>query len=144
MIYYLILKYLPFEEYLYKIDYAETIALASSSSANAFRSDRNPSFFEFPFSIGDYVIIEGDSISFYNGVQKCLSITGVESTGFTFFTDKPPVLGTSTSGGIIKRADNESSEITEHPLSSEKTAYYSGLKLKDIAGLSNIELNDLN
>ena len=133
--------YLPFEEYLVVNEYNYTTI--SSSTYNKFKVN-DSSEFELSFFGGEYVIVEGDGVSFYNGVQTLLSFFGDGSGGYDLTTNKPALKGTSNSGGLMYRADYEATPLTDESLlSSKKTAFYSGLKLKDIAGISNSELNDL-
>lgn len=135
--------YLPFEEYLYEVNYNTTTISSSNSFNNFLVEDLDSIGFKSFLNPNEYIIIKDDNESFYNGVQKLITIIGTQGNR-SYTTDKPALKGISNSGGIITRADNEASVITnDSDLSSEKTAFYSGLKLKDIAGLSNSELNDL-
>lgn len=135
-------KYLPFEEYLYVLRY--DVAEANSSSFNIFTinggfADDN----RLSFSDGDYVIVQDDSQAFYNGVQKVNKFS-LNFGNFYVYTDKPALKGVSNSGGLMYRADYEATPFSSPALfSSEKTAFYSGLKFEDIAGLNDTELNNL-
>jgi hypothetical protein len=135
-------RYLPFEEYLVKLSYDETTT--TSTSINQFKvnsysivNDR------LSFYIGDDVTVEGDANSFYNGTQKCNSVL-FSGSDILINTNKPALNGVSSSGGFAYRADYAATPLTDETLiSSEKTAYFTGLKYKDISGLSNTDLNNL-
>ena len=137
-------SYIPFEEYLVKLDYTSTI-ISSSSSINVFQKSPVLGVFNaLSFGIGDNVIVEGDGVSFYNGVQKITSFSSSTSGNYyRFTTNKPALKGTSNSGGVMYRADYEATPLTDESLIRSNITFYSGLKLKDIAGLSNVELDDL-
>ena len=137
-------SYMPFEEYLVKLDYTSTIT-SSSSTRNIFEKSPVLGVFNaLSFGIGDDVIVEGDGVSFYNGVQKITSFSSSSANNYyRFTTDKPALKGTSSSGGVMYRADYEATPLTDESLIRSNIAYYSGLKLKDIAGFSNVELDDL-
>ena len=135
-------RYLPFEEYLVKLSYDETTT--TSSSVNTFKANSiniNNDFLSF--ANGDNIIVEGDSQSFYNGTQKC-TYFNFTSNDWVFNTNKPALNGISTSGGVAYRADYAATPLTvETQISSEFTAYLTGLKYKDLSGLTNTELNTL-
>ena len=135
--------YLPFEEYLYKFNY-ELAAENSSAVLNEFKNN-NVNFEEdkLSFSVNDFVIVEGDGVSFYNGIQKCINFS-FSGVSYGFFTNKPAVKGVSYSGGFIYRADYEATTFTDKRIrSNKKTAFYSGFKFEDVAGLNDTELNNL-
>lgn len=133
-------RYLPFEEYLVKLNY--DVTTTTSTSINQFKvinKDGNVDFLSF--ASGDSIIIENDNETFYNGVQKCTSFN-FGSTDWLFNTDKPALDGMSVSGGVAYRADYTATPLTvESQISNYYTCFYSGLKLNDVSGLNNIELN---
>ena len=135
-------KYLPFEEYLVKLNYDRTSVI--SSRYNKFVTDNATTDDDIlVFNEGDYVIIEGDSESFYNGVQKCILSSANTQPRF-FETDKPGLKGASVSGGLVYKADYEPTVIIDNlNISTQKTTLYSGLKFEDVAGLNDVELNNL-
>ena len=135
-------KYLPFEEYLVKLSYDETTT--TSNTINQFRANSINTTIDFlSFANGDNIIIEGDADSFYNGTQKC-TFFNFTASDWVFNTNKPALNGVSTSGGVAYRADFAATPLTiESNISSEYTAYFTGLKYKDISGLSNNDLNNL-
>jgi len=135
-------KYLPFEEYLVKLSYDETTT--TSNTINQFRANSINTTIDFlSFANGDNIIIEGDADSFYNGTQKC-TFFNFTASDWVFNTNKPALNGASTSGGVAYRADFAATPLTiESNISSEYTAYFTGLKYKDISGLSNVDLNNL-
>ena len=136
-------KYLPFEEYLYVLDYDAT-TIASSSSQNIFKVNAvDLALDKYSFAPNDNVIVKDDSNSFYNGVQNCLGFNGAGGDWY-FTTNKPALNGISLSGGKMYRADYESTPLTdENLISAEKTSFLSGLKYNDISGLNDTELNTL-
>ena len=135
-------RYLPFEEYLVKLSYDETTT--TSTSFNSFKINSvNVNVDLLSFANGDNIIVEGDGEAFYNGTQKC-TFFNFTSNDWFFNTNKPALNGTSVSGGVAFRADYAATPLTiENNISAEFTAYYTGLKYKDISGLSNTELNTL-
>ena len=136
-------SYIPFEEYLYKLRFEKTTS--TSNQFNKFLTEDLVSGEDYAtYGIGDYVIVEGSSESFYNGVQKCIgfSFDSLNNDWITT-TDKPALKGTTVDTGFIYRADYEATSLIDVLLIRSHTAFYSGLKLKDIAGLSNVELDDL-
>ena len=134
-------SYIPFEEYLVKLNYDNTGLFNNSFNTFILNSVDVTSNYN-SFSTNDYIIVEGDSEDFYNGVQKLISFN-FSGGDWNFLTDKPALKGTSNSGGVMYRADYEATPLTDETLIRSHTAFYSGLKLKDIAGLSNTELEDL-
>ena len=136
-------KYLPFEEYLYKAEYNSTST--TSTSINQFEiTGVNVSVDKLSYAVGDVIIIENDSTTFYNGTQKCISFLFTGTTTWQFTTDKPALDGVSLSGGVAYRADYAATPFTnELDISGVYTCFYSGLKYKDVSGLNNTELNDL-
>ena len=135
-------NYLPFEEYLVKLSYDETTN--TSTSFNRFQINSINTTVDFlSFADGDNIIVEGDADSFYNGTQKC-TFFDFGGADWFFNSNKPALNGASVSGGLVYRADYEATPLTiENNISSEFTAYYTGLKYKDISGLNNTDLNNL-
>ena len=136
-------KYLPFEEYLYTVNYDYT-TISSSTSFNKFLVEDIDSIpLKFFINPNDYIIVQDDTVDFYNGVQKVLTTSTIQGDR-VYTTDKPALKGISNSGGVIYRADYAASTITDDSLlSDENKAFYSGLKFEDVAGLNDTELNNL-
>lgn len=135
-------KYLPFEEYLVKLEY--DLTTITSSTSNQFKATAiNVNIDKLSFGDGDDVIVESDNEAFYNGTQKC-TFFNFGATDWIFNTNKPALFGTSNSGGVVYRADFEATPLTdESDISTERTAFLSGLKLADVSGLSDVELTTL-
>ena len=131
---------MPFEEYLVKLIYDYTEPNPNDSNTNIFITDVT-TYQPFGMNPTDNVIIENDSNSFYNGVQKASKYSGYPLR--ELITNKPSS-GASSSGGVAYRADYEATPLTDESLiSSEKTSFLSGLKYNDISGLNDTELNTL-